>query len=214
MLELQALLRTSSERHRGNLCPRQVLGVRMGMYAADLLGLELPQTDKRLFTFVECDGCLTDGIAVATGCSWGSRTMRLMDYGKTAATFVDTLSNCAVRVWPSRESRSRARDYAPGAPDRWHAQLAAYQVMPTAELLLTQRVNLQVSLAAIVSRHGLRVVCENCGEDIINQREVHRAGRVLCQACAGNAYYRCQELEPLLEESLQYGNIVSMSSSL
>ena len=51
---------------------------------------ELPQTDKRLYTFVETDGCFADGVMVATGCSLGHRTLRLIDYGKVAATFVDT----------------------------------------------------------------------------------------------------------------------------
>jgi formylmethanofuran dehydrogenase subunit E len=40
---LEALLTQSAEYHR-HLCPRQVLGVRMGLYAGELLGLELPQS--------------------------------------------------------------------------------------------------------------------------------------------------------------------------
>ena len=68
MNDLETLLKQSAERHQQHLCPRQVLGVRMGIYAGELFGLDLPQTDKRLFAFVETDGCLTDGIAVATGC--------------------------------------------------------------------------------------------------------------------------------------------------
>lgn len=189
MLDLQNLLNQSAERHRHHLCPRQVLGVRMGLYAADILNLCLPQTDKRLFIFVESDGCLTDGISVATGCWWGNRTMYLMDYGKTAATFVDTLTERAMRIYPSQESRLRAYDYAPDAPDRWHAQLAAYQIMPAAELLRAEPVHLAVSLQEILSHHGDRVVCEQCGEDIINERQVVWEGRILCRACVLGAYY-------------------------
>jgi formylmethanofuran dehydrogenase subunit E len=92
MRDLQDLFKASAERHHDHLCPRQVLGVRMGIYAAELLALDLPQNDKRLFTFVETDGCLIDGLAVATGCWVGNRTMRVIDYGKSAATFVDTLT--------------------------------------------------------------------------------------------------------------------------
>lgn len=200
MVELQTLLQLSAERHHGHLCPRQVLGVRMGLFAAELFNLDLPQSDKRLFTFVESDGCLIDGIAVATGCESGHRTMRIMDYGKTAATFVDTLSNRAVRVLPSPGSRSRAREYTPDAPDRWHAQLAAYQIMPAKELLLAQSVNLSISLTTIISQHGLRVVCEACGEDIINERQVQKAGHILCQACAGDAYYSLADQEAVCIE--------------
>jgi len=189
MTNIQKFLDASVQRHRGCLCPRQVLGVRMGMYAAELFALALPQTDKRLFAFAETDGCMVDGITVATNCSIGSRTMRIMDYGKSAVTFVDTLTNRAVRVTPRHASRRRALDYAPDAPDRWHAQLAAYQIMPAEELLIAQDVHLTVSLSAIISRHGHRVVCDDCGEDIINEREVTQEGRVLCRACAGESYY-------------------------
>lgn len=56
-------------------------------------------------------------------------------------------------------------------------------------LLSAQEVRLPFSLAAIISQHGHRVICERCGEDIINEREVRRAGHVLCRACANGAYY-------------------------
>lgn len=189
MPDLHHLLEQSMERHHNRLCPRQVLGVRMGLYAAEWFGLELPQKDKRLFTFVETDGCLVDGIAAATGCSVGSRTMRVMDYGKSAAVFADTQTERAVRIIPHPQSRVRARNYAPSAPDRWHAQLAAYQIMPVQDLLLAQAVILTVSLKALISQHGHRVICEVCGEDVINEREVQLNGRLLCRACAEGPYY-------------------------
>jgi len=189
MNDLQTLLDESAKRHHNHLCPRQVLGVRMGMYAAELFQLDLPQHDKRLYAFVETDGCLIDGIVAATGCAVGNRTMRVMDYGKSAATFVDTQTERAIRITPTRESRARALAYAPDAPDRWHAQLAAYQIMPAAELFVAQAVTLTVSLKQIISQHGHRVVCERCGEDVINEREVRVEGETLCRACAQGAYY-------------------------
>jgi formylmethanofuran dehydrogenase subunit E len=168
MPDLQELLKESASHHRGHICPRQVLGVRMGIYAGELLGLNLPQSDKRLFTFIETDGCLADGLSVATGCWFGRRTMRLVDYGKTAATFVDTQTGRAIRIAPALSSRTRCFEYAPDAQDRWHAQLEAYQVMPAEVLLDAQDVVLTISLQDIISRPGHRVVCDQCGEDIIN----------------------------------------------
>lgn len=197
MPPLELFLRSSAAHHHNHLCPRQVLGVRIGMYAADLFGIALPQDDKRLFVFVETDGCLIDGITAATGCSVGRRTMRVFDYGKTAATFVDTLTDRAIRITPARTARTRALDYAPKAPDRWHAQLEAYQIMPNDELLCAQAVVLTVSLKQIISHHGLRVVCEHCGEDIINERYVMEDGQLLCQPCAGSSYYLAQAMTPM-----------------
>ena len=208
MKDLGMLFNESAQRHHDHLCPRQVLGVRMGMYAAELFQLDLPQSDKRLFAFVETDGCLIDGIVAATGCAVGNRTMRVMDYGKSAATFVDTQTDRAIRITPTRESRAVARVYAPDAPDRWHAQLAAYQVMPANELFAAQAVTLTVSLKQIISQHGHRVVCERCGEDIINEREVRVDGEVLCYPCALGRYYQPTENRPQTQELSKFLNRV------
>lgn len=192
MANLQQLLDRSATRHH-HLCPRQVLGVRMGMRAGVELDLDLPQRDKRLFAFVECDGCGMGGIAVASGCWVDRRTLRVLDYGKLAATFVDTCTGQAVRIHPHPESRLRAAQYAPEAPDRWHCQRRAYQIMPDAELLVVQAVQLMISLDKIISKPGLRVLCDHCGEEISNEREVLRNGLTLCRACAGDGYYIAPE---------------------
>jgi formylmethanofuran dehydrogenase subunit E len=188
MPTLEKLLHATASRHQ-RLCPRQVLGVRMGIVAARLLQLALPQADKRLFTFMETDGCAADGVSVATGCWVGRRTMRIMDYGKVAATFVDTQTNQAIRIYPHPESRHRAQGVVPDAPSHWHAQLAAYQIIPDDELLVIQPVTLSVSLEEIMGRPGVRTTCCRCGEEIINNREVWVNNECLCRACAGNAYY-------------------------
>lgn len=183
------LLQKSAELHQ-HLCPRQVLGVRMGLAGGQWLGLDVPQTGKRLLTIVETDGCGADGIAVATGCWVGRRTMRVFDFGKVAATFIDTATGQAVRVVPSANSRQLAVLAAPRAASRWESYLLAYQRMPTTELLTLQEVRLELSLAEILSRDGYRVNCARCGEEIINEREVRVGAETLCRACAGERYYR------------------------
>ena len=189
MDDISSYLERTAALHK-HLCPRQVLGVRLGLYAGELLGVPVPQEDKRLFAFVETDGCFSDGVSVATGCWLGRRTLRLVDLGKVAASFVDTEMGQAIRIRPCLRARELALHYTPGAPDRWHAQLEAYRVMPTAELLEARPVTLTLSLSDLISRPGLRVPCEGCGEEIMNEREVFVRGRTLCKACAGlDRYY-------------------------
>lgn len=183
------LLHESAMRHK-HLCPRQVLGARMGLLAARELQIDLPCNDKRLLIIVETDGCFVDGLAAATGCAIGHRTLRLIDHGKIAATFVDTQSNQAVRITPHSESRLTARQYAPFAQSPWEAQLEAYQIMPAAELFKVQRVELTLSLEKLLSKPGYKTSCDRCGEEIINEREVIQAGRTLCRACAGDRYWQ------------------------
>lgn len=188
MPTFEEFLQRSATLHQ-HLCPRQVLGVRMGLAGGRWLGIDVPQSDKRLLTIVETDGCGADGIAVATGCSLGRRTMYFYDFGKVAATFVDTHTGRAVRVVPSSVSRKLAKTYAPEAEDRWHAYLLGYQRMPDEELLDIREVALSISVAELLSKDGYRVNCDRCGEEIINEREILREGLTLCRPCAGGRYY-------------------------
>ncbi len=188
MATLQELLAKAAELHH-HLCPRQVLGVRMGLYAGELLGLDLPQKRKRLLTIAETDGCGADGISVASNCWVGHRTLRIVDYGKVAATFIDTKTETAVRIAPHPLCRERARALAPEAPNRWESYLHGYQRLPQTELLVYQPVTLKADLRKLISRAGWRANCAQCGEEIINERELRENGRVLCRACANGAYY-------------------------
>lgn len=191
MKTLASLLDESAARHN-HLCPRQVLGVRMGMLAGELLGLDLPQADKRLLAIVETDGCMVDGLSVATGCSIGHRTLRVEDYGKIAATFIDARSGDAIRIFPRKEARTLAVSLAPEARNRWQAQLLGYQRLPADALLAVQKVCLNVSIERLVSRPGAKAICQVCGEEINNEREILRKGLTLCRACAGESYYHPQ----------------------
>lgn len=179
-----------SEMLHGHVCPRQVLGVRMGMLAADLLGLALPQGmhDKRLLTIVETDGCFADGVSAATGCWLGHRTLRCVDLGRIAATFVDTERDEAIRIRPSARARSLAATYAPDAASRWHAYLLGYRAMPTDLLLTVEPVRLAVPVATLVSHPSRRTTCVACGEEIFNGREVISEDGTRCLACAGSGY--------------------------
>jgi formylmethanofuran dehydrogenase subunit E len=187
-IDLQTLLEQSSARHN-HLCPRQVLGVRIGLAGAVALALAAPRQDKRLLVILETDGCFVSGVEVATGAAVCHRTLRVEDYGKVAATFVDGKAGVAVRIAPHLDIRRRARFYAPDEQRNYFAQLKGYQIMPDDELLTVQDVQLATPVEDLISRPGRRVNCAICGEEIINEREVWRKDMPVCQACTGPAYY-------------------------
>jgi formylmethanofuran dehydrogenase subunit E len=114
----------------------------------------------------------------------------VVDYGKVAATFVDVRTSRAVRIAPQADVRKRASQYALHEKSRWHTQLAAYQRMPTEELLNLQEVTLLLSIDKVLSKPGYRVNCAVCGEEVLNEREIVRDGVILCRACAGESYYK------------------------
>jgi len=199
MRPLDSLLQKST-RHHSHLCPRQILGVRLGLAGMSALGFDAPPDKKRLLVIVESDGCFADGVIAATDCTIGHRTLRVEDFGKTAAVFVDTVTAQAVRVAPALDIRQKAYAYAPDEPRHYFAQMQAYQIMPDEEMFAITEVQLATPIEAIFSRPGVRVNCDVCGEEIINERETHREGLTLCRACAGKSYYHVPVCIPACAE--------------
>ena len=190
--KLERLLELSSQRHK-HICPRQILGVRIGLKGLSILGLDETSAQKNLLVISETDGCFIDGIIAATTCEVGHRTLRIEDYGKIAATFAHTKTGQTVRIAPHVDVRERAKTYAPDEPRHYFAQMQAYKIMPDDELLTVQTVSLTPTIEQIVSKAGVRVNCSRCGEEIINQREIVIDEKPYCIACAQNAYYKLEE---------------------
>ena len=180
-----------AERAHGHLCAGQVLGVRMAMLGLARLGIEDPQGKdrKRLVTFVEIDRCATDAVAVVTGCRLGKRALKFRDWGKMAATFVDTASGKAIRVAAKESSKALARSMHPENADKNQQQMLAYREMPEEDLFDLQWVKVELPPEEFPGYKGERVVCGKCGEGVNFKREVRREGKVLCRACAGESYY-------------------------
>jgi formylmethanofuran dehydrogenase subunit E len=192
-MNLQTLLEKSTQDHH-RLCPRQILGVRMGLLGLQTLGYPEPPDKKFILVISETDGCFVDGLTAATGCSVGHRTMRIEDYGKVAAVFVDVVIGKTVRIAPTLDVRQKAYAYAPGESRRYLAQLQAYQVMPDEEMFTVTPVLLTTPLDVLLSRPGVRVNCDLCDEEIMNKREIHTDGMTLCQACAHGGYYQLAQV--------------------
>ena len=170
----------------GHLCPGQVLGVRMTIAGCRALGFEHPrQVGKRLVVLVEIDRCATDAIEALTGVSLGKRTLKHVDHGKMAATFVDTFTGAAVRVAAREEARELARLAAPSEPDLRRAQTTAYRTLAEPGLLKLEAVTVD---PAWLARRRVRVTCAACGEGVNYQREIRDGDRTLCRACAGDRY--------------------------
>jgi len=191
MKSLDEYLQDAESAH-GHLCAGQVLGVRMAMLGLERLGIEDPQGKdrKRLVTFVEIDRCATDAVAVVTGCRLGKRALKFRDWGKVAATFVDTAGGKAIRVAAKESSKALARSMHPEIADKNQQQMRAYREMREQDLFDCQWVKVELPPEEFPGYKGERVVCEKCGEGINFKREVRRQGKVLCRACAGESYYQ------------------------
>jgi len=191
MESFEQLLAESTRIH-GHICAGQVIGVRMSMAALQRIGIREPKgaDRKKLYVLVEIDRCATDAIQSVTGCSLGKRSLRWLDFGVMAATFVNLESNRAVRVIAREEARALSESYCPEIMDKYQRQLEAYKVMPLDELFVFQEVRVQLKDCDMPGRPIRRVQCGQCGEWVQDCRELERDGQTLCRSCAGDRYYQ------------------------
>ena len=192
-LDFNQLLHEAETAH-GHLCAGQILGVRMAMLGLKRLEITDPRgaDRKRLVTFVEIDRCATDAIAVVTGCRLGKRALKIRDWGKMAATFVDLPSQKAIRLAARESSKERARELYPEIENKNQQQMHAYREMSDADLFTEQWVQAPIAPRELPGYKSPRITCALCGEGINYDREVHRDAGILCLGCAdpANRYYQ------------------------
>ena len=119
---------------------------------------------------------------------WVTGRSEWRTWERLAAIFTDLKTGTSLRLSPKLDIRTRALDYAPVEKRRYFAQLKGYQVMPDEELFNFVRVELKTPALQIISHQNARTHCSECGEEIINEREVVVDGKVMCQTCAYGGY--------------------------
>jgi len=155
----------------------QTLGVRLA-----LKGLELaaPSGPKDLIVVVENDRCIADAIQIVTGTRLGRRSMKLVDYGKMAATFMNFSTGRAFRVNvnkvdPKNASSAEAKQAALHAPDD--------------ELLAWREVKLSFRTEELPGKPLRTVHCASCGERVFDSKDVDSPRGPLCRSCSQGSYY-------------------------
>ena len=189
MEDFETLLARSVQ-HHGHLCPGQVIGVRMAMLGCRLIGIEEPTKEiKKLIVFVEIDLCASDAISVVTGVKLGRRSLKFVDNGIMAASFLNLETRRAYRISATERSRDLAEKYAPHIQNIPERQLHAYRVMPESALFKVEEVEIDLQGLDLPGPTLRKVVCERCGETVRDGKEVLSDGRVFCRPCAGDTYF-------------------------
>ncbi|MFH7326280.1 FmdE family protein [Desulfurivibrio sp. C05AmB] len=190
METFEQLLDKSTTIH-GHICAGQVIGVRLAMIGLREIEIADPRGSQRkdFYVLVEIDRCATDAIQSVTGCTLGKRSLKWLDYGIMAATFVNLKTGKAVRVTAREESRELAKKYCPQIGDRYQQQLEAYRVMAEDELFRIQRVQVTIPPEDLPGKPLRRVQCHSCGDWVQDCREIEQDGQTLCRPCATGRYY-------------------------
>ena len=170
----EKLLAEAGEFH-GDICGGIRTGTRMTMCGLRLLGIDDPKGKdrKKLLVFVEIDRCATDAIMALTGCRPGRRSMKVKDYGKMAATFINLESGKAVRV-VSAKNKDKNADPAKASDE---------------ELFRIMSVNVSLKPEDLPGKPVRDCQCARCGETVLDGREIEAAGKTLCRPCFENTNY-------------------------
>jgi formylmethanofuran dehydrogenase subunit E len=191
MESFDTLLSASAQAH-GHLCPGQVVGVRMAMLGCRLIGLKEPTRRdqiKKLIVYVEMDRCAADAIAHVTGVKLGRRSLKFMDYGIMAATFLNLETSRAFRVISTEDARDLTDVYAPEI-DNWAArQLEAYKRMPDNVLFRVQKVRIKINEWDMPGPTRRKITCRICGQVIRDGREVMQNNEPICRPCSDRCYF-------------------------
>lgn len=178
MDDFAALVDQAGQFH-GHVCPGIAIGTRMAMAGLKRIGIRDPRGEdrKKLLVFVEIDRCATDAIMSATGCSPGKRSLKILDHGKMAATFVNLETNRAARLVavPPRQDGSE--------PD--------FATVPDEQIFSITPVEVPLRPEDLPGRPLRAAFCQECGERVSDGREVQSGGRTLCRPCSEQRrYYR------------------------
>ena len=190
MKTFEELLEESTRVH-GHICAGQVIGVRMSLLALSLIGIDAPKGEdrKKLYVIVEIDRCATDAIQSITGCSLGKRSMKWLDYGVMAATFVNLDTTKAVRITALEEARTTSAKYCAEISNKYQRQLEAYKIMTDEELFRIQSVRVKIPEENMPGRPLKRVQCAHCQDWVQDKRDLLVNGEILCKQCAEGRYY-------------------------
>ena len=191
MKDFNTLLEGSAQAH-GHLCAGQVIGVRMAMLGCRLIGLDEPSTlpqIKKIIVYVEMDRCTTDAISYVTGVKLGRRSLKFIDNGIMAATFVNLETGKAFRIVSTETARDLALKLMPHIKDPRLAQLEAYKIMDDSDLFTVSQVKVNVPASDMPGPTRFKAVCDRCGIVVRDKKEVFKNNRILCRPCALGTYY-------------------------
>jgi formylmethanofuran dehydrogenase subunit E len=179
MSDFDVYLKKAGDLH-GHICTGIALGMKISLAAMKHLGLKPGERHKNLIVYTEIDRCMTDAVQTITGCSLGHRSLKHVDYGKFAATFVNLDTGKAVRGTVKEHFSNE---------ETIEKTLEKLARIPDIELVTLEEVTINIPETDLPGQPVRKAVCANCGERIMDGREVKKGDKTLCRGCANGKYY-------------------------
>ena len=162
----------------GHLCPGLAIGYRATLAALESLGVDRSR-DEELIAIVENDSCSVDATQFLAGTTFGKGNLIFRDFGKQVFTFARRDDRRAVRI----SLRPGALKQPDETASDWRQKKIDYVLSASQEDLFDVReVEMELPPQAQIRRS---VVCESCGEQVMETRTVERDGKTICLDCLG-----------------------------
>ncbi|CVK18266.1 FmdE family protein [Sporomusa sphaeroides] len=180
----------------GHCCPGLTIGYLAAKAALAQLKVERA-ADEELVAIVESDGCGIDAIQVLLGCTIGKGNLIYKDYGKQAYTIGNRSTGEAVRIvvmagsmvplTAEQEAIKSAVFSGQATPEQeecWRRlqseRTGRLLAAPAEDLFKIQKVELKLPAEAKIFNS---VICEYCGEKVMESRARLQNGKIACLAC-------------------------------
>jgi len=179
----------------GHACPGLAIGYRVANLALKELGGRA--RDEELVAIVENNSCAVDAIQLICGCTFGKGNLIHLDHGKNIFTFYRRSDGKGVRVASRPEAfgqpdpecealRSRLAEPNLSQEERdrfW--QLHEARARQILDIPLENLFELKKPQGKIPSHARITesVICESCGEGVMETRTRRFSGKTLCIPC-------------------------------
>lgn len=178
----------------GHSCPGLALGYRVARRVLKEWGK--PSEDEEIVAVVENSSCAVDAVQVMTGCTFGKGNLIFRDYGKQVYTFIKRPSGRSLRIsvdwkrpedtqeekamWEKYMKGGRSKKVVNFVHDRRSAKIDHILKANERELMKIRRGKGKLPHEAEVYRS---LICETCGEKMMEPRARIKNGKVLCIPC-------------------------------
>ncbi len=133
---------------------------------------------------------MADAVSAVTGVRLGKRSLKYVDYGKVAATFLNTETDRAVRIVALEAARTLADERFPEIKDKRQRQFQAYSEATDDDLFKVELVSVVLRDIDLPGSPRSRVICAICGEGVNDGRELTGPdGDPICRGCERGNYY-------------------------
>ena len=157
----------------GHSCPGLAMGYRMTKAAMDFLA-QFRAEDEELVAITENNACGVDALQYVSGCTFGKGNLIFKDYGKQAYTLYSRKTGQGVRVVLNREAVPAEKK-----ADR-QAYISWLLNADDSEIISLSPVRIQEPEKA---RIMTSVVCDCCGEAVMESRIRTVNGKKMCIPC-------------------------------